>query len=157
MHYVGISDHHHIFLLCSSISLIVLSTVIIIINIFTILSIGLMQTYLLLKVFKRFRVLSEIVLAVCNLAFIIGYHISANNWCAKDYQWNFGAICIFLSWMTVLTSIQIFSLQISKLFTIITEFMKIILIPVILLIAFFLPFLMLFTSSPYIWPVSAQT
>ena len=124
-----------------------------ILNIVTLLSTGLKQICLLLITFRRYRVLLEVILAVCILPFVAGYY-STRDWCAKSYQWNLGAICTLLSWISVLISLKVVSPNISKLFTIINTFMKIIILPVVLLVAFFLPFIMLFTSP---WPVSVFT
>ena len=158
MHYVGgrIDDYHRIVLLYLSILLNLLSIVFLIINALTLWSIGFKQICSLIKTFKRYGVFTEAILAACNLVFVAGYYKNTDDWCAENYQWHFGAICVFLSWMTVLISLQILSSQIRKLFTIITEFIFIIFLPVILLMAFFLPFLMLFTSPPCLWPVSVQ-
>ena len=151
--YVGTNDGHDTFLFCFSSILIVFSIISLILNIVTLWSTGLKQICLLFTTFKRYRVLLEIILAICILPFVAGYY-STRDWCAKSYQWNLGAICIFLSWISVLISLKVFSSNINKLFTIINQFMKIIILPAVLLVAFFLPFLMLFTSP---WPVSVFT
>ena len=152
-YYIGTNDGHHTFLLISSIVLIIFSVISLIINGLTLWSTGLTQIYLLFKTFKRYRVFFEIILAVCIFVFVTGYY-STRSWCAKNYQWHFGAICTFLSWITVLISLKFISSHTNKLFTIINQFMKLSFLPVVLLIAFFLPFVMLFTSP---WPVSIFT
>lgn len=104
--------------------------------------------------FRKYRVIFETIVAICVLSFITGYYGDTRDWCAKDYQWNFGAICTCLSWVTVLISLKgipSIARHINKLFIIIKQFVEVSLLPIILLVAFFLPFLMLFTTP---WPVS---
>ena len=150
---VGTNDGNHTLLFWSSIFLNVFSVISLVHNILTLWATGLKEICVVFKTFKRYRVFFEITLAVCIFPFVIEYY-STRDWCAKSYQWNFGAICTFFSWISVLTSLKVFTLNITKLFTIINQFMKIMILPIILLMAFFLPFLMLFTSP---WPVSIFT
>ena len=149
---IDIEDGHHKFLLCSSIMLVIFSLIsLVIIIALTLYSIGPKQIISL--TFRRYRIIFETLLAACNLLFVTGYYIN-DNWCGGEYQWNFGAICTCLSWITVIISLKgipSIAANINKLFTIIKQFVKISFLPILLLITFFLPFLMLFTAP---WPVS---
>ena len=152
--YVDIGDSHHQFLLSSSVLLVLFSVITLVISTVTLYSIGLKQVFLLLLTFGRYRVLFEMLLALCILLFVIGYYIK-DDWCAENYQWNFGAICTCLSWMTVIISLKGFppiASHINKLFTIIYQFLTIIFLPILFIIAFFLPYSMLFAEP---WRVSS--
>lgn len=133
--------------------LILFSVISLIVSAFTLYSIGPKQIISLTLTFGRYRVMFEALLPACILLFVIEYYI-INNWCAEGYQWNFGAICTCLSWITVIISLRGIpsaAVHINKLFRIIQNFVKIIFLPILLLIAFFLPYSMLFTAP---WPVS---
>ena len=157
--HVDIADGHHQFLFSSSVLLVLFSVITLIISTVTLYSIGLKQIFLLLLTFGRYRVLFETLLAFCIL---IGYYIR-DNWCPGNYQWNFGAICTCLSWITVIVSLKgipPIASHINKLFTIIKQFLKISFLPILLLIAFFLPYSMLFTEpwrvSIYVFYIATQ-
>ena len=152
--YVDIGDDHHQFLFSSSVLLVLFSVITLVISTVTLCSIGLNQSFSLLLTFGRYRVLFETLLALCILLFVIGYYIR-DDWCAGNLQWNFGAICTCLSWITVIVSLKgipAIASHINKLFTIINQFLMIIFLPILLLIAFFLPYSMLFTAP---WQVSS--
>ena len=73
---------------------------------------------------------------------------SGRCFCLEGYAWQFGALAVFLAWIElllllknlILTAIPIIMLQ-----NIIETFLKIIYLPVILIIAFAIPFYMLFS------------
>ena len=148
---VGITGGRRAFLFFSSSIVVLFLTASLIINVLNFSSIEKIKFYLK---FRKYRVTFETFVAICTLCFVVGYYGDTHDWCAKDYQWNFGAICTCLSWITVLISLKgipSIARHINKLFIIIKQFVEISLLPVILLIAFFLPFLMLFAAP---WPVS---
>ena len=101
-----------------------------------------------LTVFKqtRFRVLFEAILPILIFLYVIGY--GNDEWCAQRWQWNVGAFCTCLSWLTLLVTLKGFRLTaepINMLFRIIKNFMRLIYVPILLIAAFALPFYMLFT------------
>ena len=153
--YVGIEDGQRNFLFFSSSSLVLFSLVCLVVNAVTLYSIGFKEMILLTFTFERYRVFIETLLAAFVLLFVIGYYINdIDNWCARDFQWNLGAICTCLSWVTVLISLKGVPLtagHVNMLFTIIKQFVKISFLPILLLFAFFIPFSMLFVAP---WPVS---
>ena len=94
----------------------------------------------------RFRVLFEALLPFLILLFVIGY--GNDEWCAQRWQWNVGAFCTCLSWLTLLETMKGFRLTaepINMLFHIIKNFMRLLHLPILLIAAFALPFYMLFT------------
>jgi len=94
----------------------------------------------------RFRVLFEAILPFLVFMFVIGY--GNGEWCAQRWQWNVGAFCTCLSWLTLLVTLKGFRLTatpINMLFAIIKNFLLIIYLPFLLIAAFALPFYMLFT------------
>ena len=154
--YVGIEDGQRNFLFFSSSLLVLFSLICLAVNVLTLYSIGLKEMISLTFTFERYKVFIETLLAAFVLVFVIGYYINdIDNWCPRDYQWNFGAICTCLSWVTVLISLKGVPLtagHVNMLFTIIKQFVKISFLPILLLIAFFIPFVMLFAAP---WPVSS--
>ena len=148
-----VTDSRRNFLLAFGILLIIVSVIHLLVALITIGSIGVKKTFILSWRFARFRVLIEGSLGLLIPSFVTQYLVT-KDWCAEEYQWNFGAICTFLSWLTVLTSLTgfpYFASPINKLFTIIKGFLKIIFLPILLVFAFLVPFLMLFTAP---WQVS---
>lgn len=138
--YVGIEDGQRNFLFVSSSLLVLFSLVCLVVNSMTLYSIGLKEMISLTFTFERYRVIIETLLAAFVLSFVIGYYINdVDNWCARNYQWNLGAICTCLSWVTVLISLKGVPLtagHVNMLFTIIKQFVKISFLPILLLFAF---------------------
>jgi len=137
----GISDGRRGFLVTASVLLILLSLLSLMISAYTvyIAKLGIIRQ-------RRFRILFEIILAVLILFFVIGY--GNKEWCAQDWQWNIGAFCTCLSWLTLLVTLKGFrrtAPPINMLFAIIKNFLWIIYVPVLLIAAFVLAFYMLFT------------
>ncbi|XP_065883624.1 transient receptor potential cation channel subfamily A member 1-like isoform X2 [Dysidea avara] len=136
----GISDGRRAFLIFSSITLILSSLLSLAISAYTlyIAKLGIFHQ-------QRFRVLFEIILAILILLFVIGY--GNDEWCSQDWQWNVGAFCTCLSWLTLLVTLKGFrhtAPPINMLFAIIKNFLWIIYVPILLIAAFVLPFYMLF-------------
>ena len=141
LYFLGISGGRRGFLIFSSILLILLSLLSLVVNVYTLYVAR-------LTIFKhtRFRVIFEVVLPILILLFVIGF--GNDEWCAQRWQWNVGAFCTCLSWLSVLVTLKGFRLTaapINMLFAIIKNFMEIIYVPLLLIAAFALPFYMLFT------------
>ncbi|XP_065920146.1 transient receptor potential cation channel subfamily A member 1-like isoform X2 [Dysidea avara] len=137
----GISDGRRGFLITASVLLILLSLLSLVISAYTlyIAKLGIFHQ-------RRFRVLFEIILAILILLFVIGY--GNDEWCSQDWQWNVGAFCTCLSWLTLLVTLKGFrhtAPPINMLFAIIKNFLWIIYVPILLIVAFVLAFYMLFT------------
>ena len=141
LYFLGISGGRRGFLIFSSILLILLSLLSLVVNVYTLYVAR-------LTIFKhtRFRVIFEVILPILILLFVIGF--GNDEWCAQRWQWNVGAFCTCLSWLSVLVTLKGFRLTaapINMLFAIIKNFMEIIYVPLLLIAAFALPFYMLFT------------
>ena len=154
--YLGISIGHHNFLFISSTLLIIFSLASLAADVLSLLLRFRCKQILNILKKRLARLMFEIPLTVCVIVFVIGYYVkdTHNYWCADKYQWNFGAVITCLSWITMLITLKaipILSEHIDKLFVIIKQFATISILPILLIIAFFLPFSMLFTSP---WPVS---
>ena len=94
----------------------------------------------------RFRMLFEVILIPLIFIFVFGYR--NDEWCSQKWQWNVGAFCTCLSWLSVLVTLKGFRLTaapIDMLFAVVKNFLLIIYVPFLLIAAFVLPFYMLFT------------
>ena len=153
--YLGISSAHRNFLFISSILLVIFSLASLVVDVSSLIFRFRCKEILDILRKRIDRLMLEIPLTVCVIVFVIGYYLKdTRNWCAHNYQWNFGAIITCLSWITMLITLRaipVLSEHIDKLFLIIKQFMTICILPILLIIAFFLPFSMLFTPP---WPVS---
>ena len=68
--------------------------------------------------------------------------------CLEDYAWGFGALAVFLAWIDLviyLKKLPFTAIPINMLQNIVVTFLKLIYLPVILIIAFAIPFYMLFS------------
>lgn len=138
---LGISGGRRAFLIFSSIILILFALLSMVVGAYTLYVAK-------LTIFRqtRFRVLFEAILPFLIFMFVIGY--GNDEWCAQRWQWNVGAFCTCLSWLTLLVTLKGFRLTaapINMLFAIIKNFLYIIYVPILLIAAFALPFYMLFT------------
>ena len=138
---LGITSGRRTFLVFSSIILMILSLISLGISGYTIYiaKLGIFNQ-------RRFRVLFEAIMPFLIFMFVIGY--GNEEWCSQGWQWNVGAFCTCLSWLTLLTTLKGFRLTaapINMLFAIIKNFLLIIYVPILLIVAFALPFYMLFT------------
>ena len=73
---------------------------------------------------------------------------SEKCFCLESYAWQFGVLAVFLAWIDLvlhLKKLPLTAIPINMLQNIITTFLKIIYLPVILIIAFAIPFYMLFS------------
>lgn len=89
----------------------------------------------------------EILLIVCTAIFAIAAHAS-DCFCVKSYAWQFGAMSLFLGWIDLLVYLKklpMTGIRINMLQTVVITFLKLVYLPAILLIAFALPFYMLFS------------
>jgi len=89
----------------------------------------------------------EMLLIVCTIIFAVG-GISANCFCVNSFTWQFGAMALFLGWIELilyLKKLPLTGIRINMLQTVVITFLKLVYLPVILIIAFALPFYMLFS------------
>ena len=72
---------------------------------------------------------------------------SEGCFCLESYAWQFGALAVFLAWIDLvlhLKKLPITAIPISILQNIVVTFLKLVYLPIILIIAFAIPFYMLF-------------
>lgn len=93
----------------------------------------------------------EILLIVCTAIFAIAAH-SADCFCVDSLPWQFGAAALFLGWIDLimyLKKLPLTGIRINMLQTVVITFLKLVYLPAILIIAFALPFYMLFSRVSY--------
>ena len=89
----------------------------------------------------------EILLIVCTAIFAITGH-AADCFCVSSFSWQTGALALFLGWVDLimyLKKLPLTGIRINMLQTVVITFLKLIYLPAILIVAFALPFYMLFT------------
>ena len=89
----------------------------------------------------------EMLLIASTAIFAIAAH-SANCFCVNSFSWQFGAAALFLGWIDLilyLKRLPLTGIRINMLQTVIITFLKLVYLPAILIVAFALPFYMLFS------------
>ena len=100
-----------------------------------------------LQYFKEIDNYLEILLIVCTAIFAIAGH-AADCFCVSSFSWQVGAMALFLGWIDLivyLKKLPLTGIRINMLQTVVLTFLKLVYLPAILLIAFALPFYMLFS------------
>ena len=98
----------------------------------------------------------EILLIVCTAIFTIE-GLAAECFCVGSYSWQFGAMALFLGWIDLivyLKKLPLTGIRINMLQTVGFTFLKLIYLPTILIIAFALPFYMMFSRVSKLYPPS---
>ena len=101
------------------------------------------------KYFKEFVNYFQVMLFILTISFVApGF---ANNcWCAQNWQWQFGALALSLGWfnlMFLLKDIPWTAIPIIMFINICTTFLKVMFLPFLLLMAFALPFYMVYVPT----------
>ena len=73
-------------------------------------------------------------------------------WCAPPWQWQIGALAVFMAYINLILLLKgvpllNFGVYINMLLNIVFEFMKLILLPFLLILSFAFPFYMLFVRD----------
>ena len=71
-------------------------------------------------------------------------------WCAPPWQWQIGALAVFLAYINLLMLLKgmpWLGIYINMFLNIVFEFMKLILLPFLLILSFAFPFYMLFVRD----------
>ena len=87
----------------------------------------------------------EITLYLCSILFTFGF--ATPCLCVSNWQWQFGVVAIFLSWIGLISFLQkwhVTGVYILMFINIILSFLKIAFLALLLVIAFALAFYMLF-------------
>ena len=101
------------------------------------------------KYLKELENYFQITLHVLIIVFVApGF---ANDcWCAHNWQWQIGALAVFLGWFNLiilLKDIPWTAIPINMFISICITFLKLIYLPLLLLVAFALPFYMIFART----------
>ena len=89
----------------------------------------------------------EILLIACTAIFAIAGH-AEDCFCVNSFSWQLGAMALFLGWIDLivyLKKLPLTGIRINMLQTVMITFLKLVYLPAILIIAFALPFYMLFS------------
>ena len=71
-------------------------------------------------------------------------------WCAPPWQWQIGALTLFMAYINILLTLKrmpILGVPITMLLNIVVTFIKLIYLPVLLILAFAIPFYMVFVRE----------
>jgi len=100
------------------------------------------------KYFLAFENYFQICVFSFTIIFVFGFFNDC--WCATPWQWQIGALAVFLAWFNVIILLKDMpwaGIPINMLFNIIWTFLKLIFMPILLIIAFSIPFYMLFVRN----------
>ena len=89
----------------------------------------------------------ELVLILSTFIFVSDGQ-AEGCFCLKSFSWQFGALAVFLAWIDLilhLKKLPLTAIPINMLHSIALTFLKLIYLPIILIIAFAMPFYMLFS------------
>ena len=90
----------------------------------------------------------QVLTFVFSIIFVSGF--GNECWCAPPWQWQFGALALFLAWFNLvilLKDMPFTGIPINMLFNICLTFVKLVFLPVLLILSFALPFYMLFVRD----------
>ena len=91
----------------------------------------------------------RLALYILTLIFIVSLVKSNDNWCSTTWQWQIGAFAVFLSWVNfifILRYISYTAIPINMFLSICVAFLKLIFLPILLILAFAMPFYMVFVK-----------
>ena len=100
------------------------------------------------KYFLSYENYFQISLFVLTIMFVSGF--SHDCWCFPGWQWQIGALAIFLGWFNMvilLNNMPWIGIPINILLNIMFTFLKLIFLPILLIISFAIPFYMLFVRD----------
>ena len=91
----------------------------------------------------------QLALYTSTLIFIVSFVKSNDNWCSTPLQWQIGAFAVFLSWVNFTLNLKYISYTASPInmfISICVAFLKLIFLPILLILAFGIPFYMVFVK-----------
>ena len=107
--------------------------------------------YLILKQQKfpvDYETVMRVVTFLLTIIFVFGFWNDC--WCAPPWQWQIGALAIFLAYINVvllLKGMPVVGVPINMLLNIIVTFLKLIYLPILLISSFAIPFYMVFVRD----------
>ena len=90
-----------------------------------------------LKCFMSYENYIQLLRSISTIIFVSGF--SNDCWCASLWQWQIGALAVFLAWFSIIVLLKDMpwaGIPINMLFNIIKTFNKPIFMPVLLIVAF---------------------
>lgn len=101
------------------------------------------------KYFKEFENYFQVALFFLTIIFVVpGF--TNDCWCAHNWQWQIGALALCLGWFNLiilLKDIPWTAIPINMFINICITFLKVLFLPLLLLLAFALPFYMIFVRT----------
>ena len=101
-----------------------------------------------LEYFKDLVNWTELVLYMCAIIFSWTFH--SQCWCPFPWQWQIGAVAVFLSWIALIIFFQklhLTGVYVLMFTTILCTFLKLTILALLLVVSFSLSFYMLFNLS----------
>ena len=91
---------------------------------------------------------------IFTFIFVFGFHNDC--WCAPPWQWQIGALAVHMAYINLLMILKgvpllKLGLYINMLLNIVNEFIKLIILPILLILSFAFPFYMLFVKDAVIF------
>ena len=89
----------------------------------------------------------EVLLIISTVIFTIAAQ-AQDCFCLRGFAWQFGALAVFLAWIDLvlyLKKLPLTGIPINMLQSVVVTFLRLIYLPAILIIAFAIPFYMLFS------------
>ena len=90
----------------------------------------------------------QLTLYISTVNFIYGFDNEC--WCSTPWQWQIGAFAVFLSWLNfifILKYMPYTAVPINMFLSICWTFLKLIFLPIVLILAFGIPFYMVFVRT----------
>ena len=140
-HILGQSGNDRIFLTAAAITLCILSFIGVVVEIMQLINRG-------WRYFKDSDNYFQLILYALIIIFIYGF--DHDCWCSTPWQWQIGAFAVFLSWLNFIFSLKYMpyiDIPIIMFLSICWTFLKLILLPILLILAFGIPFYMVFVRT----------
>ena len=100
------------------------------------------------RFFKNSDNYFQLALYVSTIIFVRGFDNEC--WCSNTWQWQIGALAVFLSWVNfifILRYLSFTAVPINMFFGICVTFLKLIFVPIVLILAFGVPNYMVFVRT----------
>ena len=99
-----------------------------------------------MKYFSEWRNYVEISLSALTISFVLSVRFN-DCFCPNASQWQLGSVVIFLAWVDlifVMNNVPFVAISLNMLVSIMKTFMKLVLLPLLLIISFGIPLFLLF-------------
>ena len=109
------------------------------------------------RYFKDLENYLLLALYTSTVIFIVSF--GKDNWVSTPWQWQIGAFAVFLSWLNfifILKYMPYAGVPINMFLAICARFLKLIYLPIVLVLAFGVPYYMVFVHTTTLPEVSCQ-